>query len=732
LRRFLISYLTILLIPLALNTLIYQTSTTLVREYVESANVALISQAGYALDQRIESLRTLVLRVGADAEMAYLSNQKRGRLPPTFHIDLTLAARDLRPDFLLEQIITDYIIYGTNCGYIVDSSAITSDELFFRYSFRYDTWEFPDWQSYLTSSYHQCSVLPARRIRWGTESFTAVPLIWTVPFYLDTGNDTFIIFLIREQNIFDYFKPLTDEWNGVLSIYNADDQLITSSASVGWEPDPGVELTRVSVPSTVYNFRYELAVPVSEVYQKLTFIRRLMFAVSALAMVVGGLAAYWFAVVNSRPLRSMASLLSANLQPSGGRLGIRNPLDILKLSVSHVIATNESLQSRLADQKILINEVFFYRLLKEGFETRAEMRAMAKYLELPELAGMHGIALLSFLSEQEILDERTVEEMKGLKLLLLDTIRSESRYPNSWIDIGDDTVALLLTHSAGDREEWENRMQTELGRISERLASAVQFDFFWTIGNPVSDFFHVHSSYQQALELSRMLPKEERTGIHWYRDFATRRAEYYLPMDLLQRMYHLCRMGDFGAVEELFLENWSENTESRTLSPLAFEQYLLDLRGLLMRLEQELVDEGFMADLRRDDTESVREAIIDRLKLVCERVKIERQTSNARFKDEITAYLRENFTDRSLSLHSVASHFNISEGYLSHFFKKASGHNFYSFVEGLRLETAMNRLQDTRDAIKEIAYDVGYSSVQSFRRAFKRVYGVSPSTYREI
>jgi two-component system, response regulator YesN len=734
LRRFLVSYLTILIIPVLLNISIYRSSANVVKGYVEDANLAIISQAGYALDQRISSLSSLVSRSSVDTEFDALSKQT-APLHPTFHIDLNLAVKDLRPTFILEGIITDFFVYMTNSGYLFDSSTITSSNLFFKYSFEYGTWGQSEWMEFLRSRYHRCSVLPAAPVRWGTEAYVAVPLIWSVPFYLNTTNDTFIVFLVSEQDIFNYFKPLTDEWEGTLSIYDANDRLIISSAPRGDGAATDLENTiTVSVPSTVYDFRYELTVPSDQVYEHLIFIRRIMLFVTFLAMAVGGLAAVWFSAVNSRPLRSMASLLSADLRPvsSGAKRGRSNPFDVLNTSVREIISSNESMQARLSDQKLIINEEFFYRLLKEGFETRQEMRAMKRYLDVPELAGMHGVALLNFLLEQEIVNEQTVEEMKGLKILLLDSIRLESRYPKSWVDIGENSIAFLLTTSGGNRRQWEEKMEAELGRISAKIGRAVQFDIFWTIGNPVSDFFNLHSSHQQARELSRLLPKENRTGMHWYRDFVSNRADYYLPMELLQRIYNLCMAGDYEAVCDLFVENWQENMSSRKLSPVVTQQYLLDYRGLIMRLDHTSVDSTFTSEFERDDLEIIRNLILGRFQQICERVKHERQTRNERFKDEITQYLLEHFHDVSLSLHSVASHFNISEGYLSHFFKKASGSNFYTFVESLRLEHAMTSLRDTRDTIKEIAYNVGYSSVQSFRRAFKRVYGISPSSYREI
>ena len=56
--------------------------------------------------------------------------------------------------------------------------------------------------------------------------------------------------------------------------------------------------------------------------------------------------------------------------------------------------------------------------------------------------------------------------------------------------------------------------------------------------------------------------------------------------------------------------------------------------------------------------------------------------------------------------------------------------NFAEYLEQLRIDQACTLLKEGV-LVSLIAEKTGYNSVQSFRRAFKRVKGVSPSEYRE-
>ena len=95
----------------------------------------------------------------------------------------------------------------------------------------------------------------------------------------------------------------------------------------------------------------------------------------------------------------------------------------------------------------------------------------------------------------------------------------------------------------------------------------------------------------------------------------------------------------------------------------------------------------------------------------------------------IAAYIDINFGDCNLSLTGVADMFQISEPYLSSVFKQTQGINFSTYVEGVRIDKAKEFLKTTSLTVGEVADLVGYGSVNSFCRAFKRVTGISASEY---
>ena len=59
------------------------------------------------------------------------------------------------------------------------------------------------------------------------------------------------------------------------------------------------------------------------------------------------------------------------------------------------------------------------------------------------------------------------------------------------------------------------------------------------------------------------------------------------------------------------------------------------------------------------------------------------------------------------------------------------GINFSSYLERKRMERAIFLLKDTDLTIQEIYQEIGYNSSHTFRRVFKKTYGVSPNQARK-
>lgn len=87
--------------------------------------------------------------------------------------------------------------------------------------------------------------------------------------------------------------------------------------------------------------------------------------------------------------------------------------------------------------------------------------------------------------------------------------------------------------------------------------------------------------------------------------------------------------------------------------------------------------------------------------------------------------------NEDLTLEHLARTLGYSEFYISRKFKEISGMQFRDYVRYRKLAFALKQVRDTDRGLLDIALDYGFSSHEAFTRAFKEVYGVTPSEYRE-
>lgn len=113
-------------------------------------------------------------------------------------------------------------------------------------------------------------------------------------------------------------------------------------------------------------------------------------------------------------------------------------------------------------------------------------------------------------------------------------------------------------------------------------------------------------------------------------------------------------------------------------------------------------------------------------------IEVHRNTLDSRQSgDEIIEYIKENFSDTSISLESLADQFNLTSGYISQLVKKNIGTNFRDYLLNLRLSYAKDLLTNSDKSVQEIYEESGFYSKQTFFRVFKNNTGITPIEFRK-
>lgn len=85
---------------------------------------------------------------------------------------------------------------------------------------------------------------------------------------------------------------------------------------------------------------------------------------------------------------------------------------------------------------------------------------------------------------------------------------------------------------------------------------------------------------------------------------------------------------------------------------------------------------------------------------------------------------------RTFSLGEMAQSVNLSPPYFCYLFKSVTGVPPARYLKSLRMQYAATLLTTTFLSVKEIVRRVGCTDESHFVRDFKRLYGVTPSAYR--
>lgn len=87
--------------------------------------------------------------------------------------------------------------------------------------------------------------------------------------------------------------------------------------------------------------------------------------------------------------------------------------------------------------------------------------------------------------------------------------------------------------------------------------------------------------------------------------------------------------------------------------------------------------------------------------------------------------------DEALTLQRLSERLGYSEFHMTRKFREISGMPLRDYMRRRKLAFALKDVRDSAQSLMDIALDYGFSSHEAFTRAFRGVYGVTPSAYRK-
>ena len=417
------------------------------------------------------------------------------------------------------------------------------------------------------------------------------------------------------------------------------------------------------------------------------------------------------------------------------RFSKRNVAPIIELGqeLNEAVEAQNHLQEVVDSQRPIICNTYVRQLLTGLVASTEEASYIKEYLNLiGESLCYNGLYIVAYNNAGDSGEStQPIRSAEDFNQIIMEALQNYFGMPLYCFSPSDRTYALLLACSKEDEANLIIKANETIVQLHNYLLDTYGIWLFAGIGKNTDSLTNVWESYQQAIESINYTSKNY---FFFPYEFIKKDSNaFYYPPELSTKLIHFITTGNTSQVLELFNLIHQENIEERSL-PINLLKFLLsDIRNTLLKARFALPG-GISAEVTSQLDEQFNQHVTFKL---CEDIALTLcklftvESDDTSLVTAIEKYIEKNYMDPSMGLNKISDEFQISESYFSHMFKEKTGVNFSTYLENIRMSEAARMIKETDISLNELYISVGYNNANTFRRAFKKIYGVTPSNMRE-
>ena len=272
-----------------------------------------------------------------------------------------------------------------------------------------------------------------------------------------------------------------------------------------------------------------------------------------------------------------------------------------------------------------------------------------------------------------------------------------------------------------------------LMEFKEVLLAEKNLESYMGIGRGVSEQLEIATAYDDAREITDYLVFHDIRTVMEKEEMPKNLDNLFFPIETELLLVKCIKQANEMEIVDIFRMLEYENFTFRKLSVL-MASHLIDLvRATIIRAlrEEERNFDKAIRQLERAETlPQLKEILEDVLPFLRKKKKEKESEKAEQLKKLLIDKVEEHYKKQNFTLNLLAEELGFTENNLYKQFKVLFGMSFCEYLENERIKKACELLK-ARVAVKDVAEAVGYCSDFTFRRAFKRVMGLAPSYYAE-
>jgi AraC-like DNA-binding protein len=489
--------------------------------------------------------------------------------------------------------------------------------------------------------------------------------------------------------------------------------------------------------SEISPFAYAVITRQTSFWERYNALERITFISMALALVIGLAMSGYLLTLNYQPLRSVLNIFD-KISKNGGKQA--NEFELIRERVLSLINDRDQMESEIMRQERFLRENILYTALTRnrqflsnddlmesiGLELNGwELIPVSVFpvnLEKSQLAfaiqdPYTGITLSSLLDNK-------LKELIGDKIVFYKTSVEQ-------------TAVFVFFVENGHKENFYNKIQETMKIFCEYFYTKISLILHVVIGNAAQSVDMLFACYQQIRSLRLEGNNSAGYAIQRVQDGRQTSGNGNLLtnefVQLIQEaIVHQSRNSAFKIVNDYLFSLEKTNYPFHVLSfyVFSFVSSLFDMLQFPAVYDSTIALHEILGAMAASNNKEALQQNLLRFVYLFFADTPEKLNEGEGISPKIKKYIQDNYTNINLSLTMIADNIDLSVKYISKLFKMETGQGLLHYIGAVRIQKAKELLNGGKYNLNEISEMVGYASIKTFRRVFKKIEGVNPSDYK--
>ncbi len=403
------------------------------------------------------------------------------------------------------------------------------------------------------------------------------------------------------------------------------------------------------------------------------------------------------------------------------------------------------IQKRISDEKYINEEkkIVAEELLKKLVEHRIsnDPPEFAKKLSRVDITFPYDHFLVSVIEIDRISEmwtrPREIELWKfGISNVLHEVISKEGKQQNVFRGNENHIISILNFQNVSGTYK-------SITGCFQRVCKLIYEDFGFTVtiglGNGVAGLESVSESYRNALAAvkDKFISGSGRVISYVNLSNQNRRASFYR-LDLNDKLLEALRKNDYEAIKDILMSAKEDIKQQQLSNDYAYTMtfgmlsiclsYIIEMNCSIA----EVLGDTFHPYEEMYNKQSLEDCFTlleDIFRRTVEKLQNTFPQKAASILREVEEYIRQHYSDSSLTVESMASNIFFDASYIRRIFSRYMDCTISDYITAVRMKEARKLLEQQDLAISSVAEQVGYSDPGYFSKCFKKHFGASPREY---